>query len=824
MSTQQSLLSGAGAGGGRVVDVDIADRMEQSFLDYSMSVIVGRALPDVRDGLKPVQRRILFAMWEAGLRPDRPYRKCASAVGDVMKKYHPHGDSSIYEALVRMAQDFSTREPLVDGHGNFGSVDGDSAAAMRYTEARLSVIAMELLAGIDEDTVDFAPNYDGYESEPVVLPARFPNLLVNGATGIAVGMATNIPPHNLVESINACLHLITSPDATVDDLMRFMPAPDFPTGARIVDTPGIRDAYLTGRGAITMEAVAATETRSGGLPRIVVTEIPYQVNKAAMLEKTAELVKAKKLDEIRDLRDESSRDGMRVVIELKRGEDPAAVLTKLYRLTDLRTNFNVNFVALVPDARGGAPQPRTIGLKEALEHYLRHQRTVLTRRTQHRRDKAAARAHVLEGLLIALDHLDEVIALIRAAESAEVARGALMERYALSEIQATAILDMQLRRLAQLERQKIADEHQALLALILELDAILGDPGKLDALLAEELRELKKLHGNPRRSRLARQGEAQEDDALADAPAPVLEAQRVTVYVTAGGYLKSVPARRISAPHSHPKDPVVAVLRGTTDATALLVDADGGGYRLSLGDVPVTTLRQRGTTVAQLLGEGPDAPIAGAVVLVDGGTGPPAGPAEGGVDDAARPFVVTVSARGLVKRTERAEYEGRTRAMIAAGVKDDDAIVAVATCAESEHLLLAHDGGYVTRFAVEEARPMGRGAAGVAGIQVPKGARVVALSVVPAEDDAAVEVLTVGVDGGAKRTALGEYPSKGRGGKGLQTGADVLAWCGAAAALQVPVGEEVQVVRAVELPAGRRAASMDAVLPTVTGPVTPEQA
>jgi DNA gyrase subunit A len=815
LSTQQSLLSGAG--GGRVLDVDIADRMEQSFLDYSMSVIVGRALPDVRDGLKPVQRRILFAMWEAGLRPDRPYRKCASAVGDVMKKYHPHGDSSIYEALVRMAQDFSTREPLVDGHGNFGSVDGDSAAAMRYTEARLSLIAMELLAGIDEDTVDFVPNYDGYESEPVVLPARFPNLLVNGATGIAVGMATNIPPHNLGETINACLHLLGAPDATVDDLMRHLPGPDFPTGARIVDTPGIRDAYLTGRGAITMEAVAATETRSGGLPRIVVTEIPYQVNKATMLEKTAELVKSKKLDEVRDLRDESSRDGMRVVIELKRGEDPAAVLAKLYKLTDLRMNFNVNFVALVPDARGAAPQPRTIGLKEALDQYLVHQRTVLTRRTQHRRDRAAARAHVLEGLLIALDHLDEVIALIRAAESADVARGQLMERYGLSEVQATAILDMQLRRLAQLERRKIAAEHAELVALLGELDAILADAGKLDALLAGELRALRKAHGNPRRSRLAQQGEPQEDEALGEAATPVLEAQHVIVYVTAGGYLKSVPARRISAPHTHPRDPVVAVLRGTTDATALLIDADGGGYRLSLGDVPVTTMRQRGTTVAQLLGEGPGAPIAGAVVL--GGTAGATAVGDGGPD---RPHVVTVSARGLIKRTERSEYEGRTRAMIAAGVKDDDAIVAVATCGDDDHLLLANDGGLVTRFAARDVRPMGRGAAGVAGMQVPDGRRVVALSVAPADDDGPAAVLTVSADGGAKRADLSEYPVKGRGGKGLQTGAQALAWCGVAETLQVPVGEEVRVVRAVELPAGRRAAPLEAVLPVVTGPVTAE--
>jgi DNA gyrase subunit A len=518
-------------------------------------------------------------------------------------------------------------------------------------------------------------------------------------------------------------------------------------------------------------------------------------------------VKAKKLDEIRDLRDETSRDGMRVVIELKRGEDPAKVLAKLYKLTDLRTNFNVNFVCLVPEGKGGAPQPRTVGLKEALEQYLVHQRTVLTRRTQHRRDKAAARAHVLEGLLIALDHLDEVIALIRGAESAEVARGQLMERFDLSEIQATAILDMQLRRLAQLERDKIAEEHRELIALIAELDAILGDPAQLDALLATELKAIRSTHGNPRRSRLTGQGEAQDDDALADAPAPVLEAQRVLCYVTAGGYLKSVPARRIAAPHSHPKDPVVAVLRGTTDDTALLIDGDGNGYRIALADVPVTTMRQRGTTVAQLLGEGPDTRIAGAVLL--------------GPDVAT---VVTVSAQGLVKRSERAEYEGRTRAMIAAGVKDGDAIVGVAVCGDDDHLLLAHDGGLVTRFAAAEVRAMGRSAAGVAGMQVPKGAAVVSLSVVPGDEDAeaGVEVLTVAADGGAKRTGLAEYPVKGRGGKGLQTGADALAWCGAADALQVPVDDEVRIVRGVELPVDRRPSRMAVVLPAPAGPVTAE--
>ncbi|HVM14878.1 MAG TPA: DNA topoisomerase (ATP-hydrolyzing) [Egibacteraceae bacterium] len=793
MSKQPSLLES----GGSVVDVDIADRMEQSFLDYSMSVIVGRALPDVRDGLKPVQRRILYAMWEAGLRPDRPHRKCASAVGDVMKKYHPHGDSSIYEALVRMAQDFSFREPLIDGHGNFGSVDGDGAAAMRYTEARLSPIAMELLAGIDEDTVDFVPNYDGYESEPVVLPARFPNLLVNGGSGIAVGMATSIPPHHLGEVVDACLHLVKRPDATVDELMKMVPGPDFPTGARILDTPGIRDAYLTGRGAITMEAVASTETRSGGLPRIVVTEIPYQVNKAALQQRIADLVNDKKLEAIRDVRDESSRDGMRIVIELKRGEEPARVLDRLYRSTDLRTNFNVNLVALVNG------QPRTLGLRECLVAYLDHQRDVLTRRTTYRRDKAAARAHVLEGLLTALDNLDQVIALIRAADTVDDARAELIARFALTETQATAILDMQLRRLAALERRKIVEEHRELLALVTELDGILNDPARLDGLLTGELREVRDRHGNPRRSRLATPG-TMDDESLADAALPELDAQEVTVYVTAAGYLKSVARRRTSKPHTHPRDPLVSVARASTDDTLLLVDSDGNGYRVAVGDVPVTTMRQRGTTLAQLHGDGAGGLLVGAVRL-----------------DAAE-TVVTVSARGLAKRTESSEYTGRTRAMVAAAVRDDDELVWVGTCAEEDHLLLAHDGGQVIRFPVADVRITGRSAQGVAGLSVPEDGRVVAASVVPGGTDDEREVVTLAADGSAKRAPLSEYPTQGRGGKGVQTGVSPLAWCGLAADLHVPQAEECRVLQPAEVEEGRRAGRATPMLLPVTGPVVAE--
>ena len=778
----------------RIRSVDISERMERSFLDYSMSVIVGRALPDVRDGLKPVQRRILYAMWEAGLRPGNPPRKCSSVIGDVMKKYHPHGDTSIYETLVRMAQDFTTREPLVDGRGNFGSVDGDSAAAHRYTEALLSPVAMALLEGINTDTVDFVDNYDGYEQEPVVLPARLPNLLINGSAGIAVGMATNIPPHNLGEVIDACLLLLSEPDADLDALMRIVPAPDFPTGGRIVAGEGIRAAYETGRGAITMEAIATTETRSGGLPRIVITEIPYQVNKAAMLEKIAGLVKDRKLDAIRDLRDESSRDGMRIVIELKRGEEPASVLAKLYDKTELRGNFNVNLVALVDGT------PRTLGLRDCLVEYLGHQRTVITRRSQYRRDRAAERAHVLEGLLVALDHLDEVIALIRAAESADAARGELMERYALTEVQATAILDMQLRRLAQLERNKIAGEHRDLLQLIAELDEILGDPERRDALLAEELAALRAEHGNPRRSRLMDSEESMSDDD----DLPTLGAQQITVYVTAGGWLKPVPWRPTSAPHTAARDPLAAVVRATTEDTLLLVDAYGGGYRVDLAEVPVTTMRQRGTALGQVLGDPSAATIVGAVILGDEGT-----------------TVTTVSAQGLVKRSASGEYVGRTRAMIAAGVRDDDEIVAVVACGDGDELLLAHSGGQVIRFPAADVRLMGRAATGVAGISVPDGERVVAVSVVPA-GERSDEVLTITADGGTKRTALDDFPMQGRGGKGVQTGADALAWCGVAANVHIRHGDETTVYRVVEAAAARRAGRFTTRTATPDGPVIPE--
>ncbi|MDA2983863.1 MAG: DNA topoisomerase 4 subunit A [Actinomycetota bacterium] len=783
---------------GSVVDVSIDDRMEQAFLDYSMSVIVSRALPDVRDGLKPVQRRILYSMWESGLRPDRPYRKCASAVGEVMKTYHPHGDSSIYDALVRLAQDFTTREPLVDGHGNFGSIDGDPPAAMRYTEARLSLLAMELLEGIDEDTVDEVENYDGYDTEPVVLPARFPNLLVNGASGIAVGMATTIPPHNLGEVIDACLHLVKRPEATVDDLMKFVPAPDLPGGARIIDGPGIREAYVSGRGGIGVEAIATTETRSGNLPRIVVTEIPYQVNKASLLERIAGLVADRRLDDIRDLRDESSRDGMRIVIECKRGVDPAAVLTKLYQLTDLRTTINVNMVALVDGA------PRTLGLREALVAYLAHQREVITRRTTHRLQRARARAHIVEGLLRAIDALDAVIATIRAADSAADARVALMDGFDLSELQAQAVLDLQLRRLAALERAQLEDEFQELVERITGLERILGDTEVLDGLLVDELKDVRHRFANERRTRLEA-ARAVDDEGADVEVAPSFEAQEVTVAVTRGGVVRSVARRRASPTLATAADPAVAVLRATTEEILILVDAGGTAHRIAVGDVPVVRPTARGTHVAGLLGGGPDRPLVGAVVV----------PAD--VDDVT---LVTVSANGLIKRSPLAEIAGsRQRSITAAGLKPGDELVAVALCRDGDELVLAHDGGLGIRFSADDVRPMGRSAAGVAGIRTD-GARVVALGVLGAGDGGTV--MSVSSSGTVRRFALDEVGVTGRGGKGVKVGDVPLAWFGPRADLHLSVGGEPTVLRGDDVATGRRTGKGSPLGGTVMGVVTGE--
>jgi DNA gyrase subunit A len=666
---------------------------------------------------------------------------------------------------------------------------------MRYTEARLSKLTMQLIASIDEETVDFTPNYDGYEEEPTVLPARFPNLLVNGATGIAVGMATNIAPHNLGEVIDACLHLIKFPQARLDTIMQKIPAPDFPTGARIIEGEGIREAYETGRGAITVEATATSEMRSGNLPRIIVTEIPFMVNKANLLTKMAALVNEKKLTSIRDLRDESSRDGMRIVIELKRGEDAAKVLDHLYRSTELRTNFNVNFVALVDNA------PRTLGLIEALQHYLAHQRIVLTRRTEHRLRKAQERAHILEGLLTALDNLDEVIALIRGSATASDAREGLIVRFDLSDLQSQAILDMRLRRLAAMERLALENEYQELSERIAALRAILADADVLDAVLVDELREIRDTHATPRRSRIVAAGITAED-VLEGGSAAGFEARPVTVTVSASGYVKALADRRSTSPHKHTSDPLAAVVRTDTDTNVLLVTSDGQGYRVDLSGIEVVPPRQRGIAASQLLGTTLDTDVVGAVAIL------------------ANPVgwsLVTVSEAGTVKRTELSEFaDARVRALQAAGTKGGERLVAALLCQDGDDLLLATDTSQVTRFSIDDVRAMGRSASGVAGMNTGTG-RVVSATVIRGGTDNG-EVVTIARDGTGKRTPLADYPRKGRGGKGVLTGVEATMWCGVASDVHLGGSDGWTVVRPEQLPQRPRSAIGDPVTSTLLHP------
>ena len=781
---------------GHIVDVSLESRMEAAFLDYSMSVIVGRALPDVRDGLKPVQRRILYSMYESGLRPDRPHRKCASAVGEVMKSYHPHGDSSIYDALVRMAQDFATREPLIDGHGNFGSIDGDPPAAMRYTEARLSLLATEMLAGIDEDTVDMVENYDGYAQEPVVLPARLPNLLVNGATGIAVGMATNIPPHNLGEVIDAALHLLTYPSATTDELMQFVPAPDFPTGAKILDVDGIRQAYTTGRGAITVEAVATTETRSGNLPRIIITEIPYQVNKSTLLERIAALVGQRKLDAVRDLRDESSRDGMRIVIELKRGAEPTQVLALLYDNTELRTNFNVNMVALADGA------PHTMGLKDMLTYYVAHQRDVVTRRSAFRLRRAEQRQEIVTGLLEALDQLDQVIALIRASASSAVAKQGLMDTFGFSERQAEAVLEMQLRRLAALERAALEDEFQALTARIRALQAILHDPDERDRVLREELTEIRRVHATPRRSVIIAKDDT--DATLFDNDGEPFAPQELTVMVTRGGYVKALARRRTTPAHTHASDPLAAVVRCTNADTLIVVTETGSGHRIPIDAISVHRPSERGTALAALTGVVTDTPI-GIIVATDS-------------PDAT---VLTVTEQGLVKRTLLSQLtQIRTKAFQITSLRDDDRLLAALVTTDADEVLLASDAGLATRFAASDIRPSGRGAGGVAGMKLAAGETLVAATVNPLAND--TDIISIDHSGKAKRSASNEYPRTSRGTKGVKAGDAPLVFAGFARDLHLQ-GSERTVLRPVDIGEAKRSQKGQQLDVDVTAGVIAEQ-
>ena len=770
----------------RIEPVEIEEELQRSYLDYAMSVIVGRALPLVQDGLKPVHRRILYAMFEGGMRAGTQHRKSAAAVGDVMKKYHPHGNDPIYDALVRMGQPWSIRYPLIDGHGNFGSVDGDPPAAMRYTEARLSALAMEMLRDIDEDTVDFADNYDGQEREPVVLPARFPNLLVNGSAGIAVGMATNVPPHNLVEMCDAVIATIQNPEITLPELLRLVPGPDFPTGGLIIGTDGIREAYTTGRGSIRMRAVVEVEEH-GGHERLVVTELPYQVNKANLAIKIADLVKDRRITGISDLRDESNRHGMRLVIELKRDAHTQIILNQLYKMTQLQDTFGVINLSLVDGV------PRTLPLKDTIAAYIGHQVEIITRRTRYRLRKAQERAHVLEGLIVALDHLDEVIGLIRRAESADAALTRLQARFELTEVQARAILDMQLRRLAALERQRILDEHRELTGLIQELQRTLDDPGRVRAIIVEELTELRDKFGDPRRTRIL-PGEG--DFNLAD----LIAEEDIVVTLTRAGYVKRVKASEYRtqrrggkgvAGTSLREDDIVRDLFVTTTHHWLLFFTNQGRvYRVKAWEIPEKSRTARGTYVANVPGLAleQDEAIAAVVDLKDfesqgvGGS-PPSG-------NGGERYLVFGTRRGMVKRTRLSDYNSPRQVLIAISLREGDELVGVQVTSGDDELLLVSRKAMAIRFSESDARPMGRDTSGVKGMDLDEDDEVLSMTTAVSEG----QLLVVTEEGYGKRTPLERYPLQRRGGKGVRTAQLVEQRGGLVGALVAAYEQEIFIV------------------------------
>lgn len=731
-------------------DVNLASEMKTSFIDYAMSVIVARALPDVRDGLKPVHRRILYGMNELGVTPDKPHKKSARIVGDVMGKYHPHGDSAIYESMVRMAQPFSYRNMLVDGHGNFGSVDGDSAAAMRYTEARMSKLALEMIRDINKNTVDFQGNYDDSEKEPVVLPARFPNLLVNGTTGIAVGMATNIPPHNLREVIAALNLLMDNPDVTTNELMEVLPGPDFPTGGLVMGKSGIRRAYETGKGTITVRAKVEITQMPNGKERILVTELPYMVNKAKLIERISELHRDKRVEGITDLRDESNREGMRIVIDVRRDMSASVILNNLYKLTALQSSFGINMLAI----ENGVP--KILSLKRILVDYLEFQKEVITRRTEFEKKKAEARAHILEGLRIALDHIDEIIHIIRSSNSDEEAKQTMIERFAFSDRQAQAILDMRLRRLTGLEREKIENEYQDLLALIADLADILAKPERVVEIIRTELGEIGSRFGDDRRTELL-VGEvlSLEDEDL-------IEEEEVVITLTNKGYIKRLAksefraqrrgGRGVQGMGVHDEDFVKTLVSCSTHDTLLFFTNQGKVYKAKGYEIPEYGRAAKGIPVINLLGIDSNELIQ-AIIPVS--SQPTAGR-----------YLFFTTKYGVVKRTEVTAFSNiRSNGLIAIGLKEGDELVnIVETNGENTIIIGTHDG-YSVRFEESQVRDMGRTAAGVRGIKLREGDYVVGSSVISDNQ----EVLVITENGYGKRTAASEYPVKGRGGKGIKT-------------------------------------------------------
>jgi DNA gyrase subunit A len=736
---------------GNVRLANIDTEMRQGFLDYAMSVIVSRALPDARDGLKPVQRRVLYAMHEMGMRSTARYRKSAGIVGEVLKNYHPHSDTAAYDTLVRLAQPFNLRYPLVDGQGNFGSVDGDGAAAMRYTEARMAPITDELINDIDKDTVDWDPNYDNSLQQPRVLPARLPNLLLNGSVGIAVGMATNIPPHNLTELCNAAAFVIDNPEATVDELMEVITGPDFPTGGTILGREGIKAAYATGRGRVVIRAKAfIEESPRGNRFQIVVTELPYQVNKSALLERIAELVREGKLDGISDLRDESDRNGMRAIIELKRDAQPKKVLNSLFKHTALQQSFGVNMVALIEDGK----VPRVLSLRRALQEYLDHREIVITRRTQFELERARRRAHILEGLRIALDNIDEVIATIRASQSTENARTNLMERFALSQPQADAILDMRLARLAALERQKIEDELKALMAEIDRLEGILGDREQVLQLIRDDLAFLKEKYGDERRTRIQDiSGDISEEDLIPE--------NDVLVTLTQRGYIKRSNddiyrvqgrgGRGVTGVTMRDEDAPTHVLHANTHDDALLVFTNRGSvYQLKVHEIPDSGRTAKGLPVVNLISLKPDETVTTLMRVPS-------------FDDGKYLFFTT--RKGRVKRTDLNQFRSvRSSGLIAISLDEGDELAWVRMTSGTDEIMLITELGQSIVFSEEtEVRPMGRQAAGVGGIRLADDDRVIAFQVVQPDHD----VVLVASKGKGKRTSLADFPRQGRNGKGV---------------------------------------------------------
>lgn len=730
----------------KLVQHDIYTEMKRSYIDYAMSVIVGRALPDVRDGMKPVHRRILYGMGQLGVTPDKPHKKSARIVGEVMGKYHPHGDSSIYDSMVRMAQDFSTRYMLVDGHGNFGSIDGDGAAAMRYTEARMTPFALEMLREIDKDTVDFCDNFDGEEKEPVVLPSRYPNLLVNGSNGIAVGMATSIPPHNLTEVIDATVLLIDEPESTVDDLIKIVKGPDFPTGAVILGKAGMRDAYKTGQGKVKVRAVCEIEETDRGKSQIVISEIPYMVNKSRLIEKMAELVKDKRVEGVSAIRDESNREGIRIVIELKRDANPQITLNRFYKHTQLQDSFSMIMLALVDG------EPRILDLKSMLTEYLKFQKEVVTRRTRFDLNKAEARAHILEGLRIALDNIDEVIKTIRS--SYNDAKEKLMERFGLSAIQAQAILDMRLIRLQGLEREKIENEYNELMQKIAYYKSLLADEKLLMGVVKDELLEVKKKYGDKRRTKIGRdEGEFDEED--------LVEEESVAITLTHLGYIKRVPAdtykaqkrggKGITGITTRENDFVKDLVMTSTHDNLMFFTNTGKAHKIKAFEVPEATRTAKGTPAINFLNLLQRERITAVI------------PVKEFSEDR---YLIAITKNGLIKKTALGDFDTkRTTGLIAINLKDDDELIAIKESSGANNIIIVTKKGKCISFSETDVRPMGRIAGGVRAIKLEKDDEVVAMELVDPEQ----QLLVVTENGFGKRTPVEEYKIQVRGGKGLLT-------------------------------------------------------